>query len=131
VNFEDKNPTLNSHTSMNSMNSNSDWLKDVSNNLEWMNQKAHLVNTANEFKKRRLRCKKRCKKRRFKNLKTRKTEHSAAKKLVSALTRKWLVRLFSFSKAEEMCHVMTWHHLMMIRRYATELDPIENRLIHR
>jgi hypothetical protein len=70
VNFEDK---ISTHVSMNSMNSNSNWFKDASNNLtwmnQWMNQKAHLMNTANESKKRRLRCKKRCKKRRFKNLK--------------------------------------------------------------
>jgi hypothetical protein len=57
----------------------------------------------------------------------------------------WIVRRKQFSirlcfaiivnKAQDqslnICHVMTWHHLMMIRRYDTELGPIEDRLIHR
>jgi hypothetical protein len=63
-----KNPTLNK-TSVNSKNSKPDWSKDASNNPEMMNQKAHLMKTANGPKKRRFRCKKRCKKRRFKNSK--------------------------------------------------------------
>jgi hypothetical protein len=47
-----------------------------------------------------------------------------AKSWFSALMRIWLDRLFSFFKAEEMCHV--------VRRYDTELlSPIEDRLIHR
>jgi hypothetical protein len=54
---------------VNSVNSNSDWLKDAPDDPKWMNQKAHFMNTANGPKKRRLRCKKRCKKPRFKNLK--------------------------------------------------------------
>jgi hypothetical protein len=66
VDFEDK---ISSHASMNSVDSNSDWLKDAPNDLEWMDQKAHLVDTANGSKKRRFRCKKRYKKRRIKNSK--------------------------------------------------------------
>ncbi len=66
VYFDKKNSTLNK-ISMNSKNSKSDYSKNVSNNLEMMNQKAHLMKTTNESKKRRFRCKKRCKKRRFKN----------------------------------------------------------------
>jgi hypothetical protein len=76
---------------MNSVDSNSDWLKDAPNDPEWIDQKAHLVNTANGFKKRRFRCKKRCKKRRSKNPKNpknSKTEHSAAKKLIFSTNAK-------------------------------------------
>jgi hypothetical protein len=68
VDFKDKNS---SHASVDSVNSNSDWSKGVSNDLiwmdQWMDQKAHLMETANGSKKRRFRCKKRCKKRRSKN----------------------------------------------------------------
>ncbi len=78
VNFDKKNPTLNK-VSMNSKNSKPDWSKDASDNIEMMDQKAHLMKTANGPKKRRFRCKKRCKKRRSK---TRKSGHSASKKLV-------------------------------------------------
>jgi hypothetical protein len=66
VDFEDK---ISSHASVDSVDSNSDWLKDAPDDPEWMDQKAHLMETANGPKKRRLRCKKRCKKRRSKNLK--------------------------------------------------------------
>ncbi len=132
VNFEDK---ISSRVSVNSVNSNSDWLKDDPDDLEWMNQIAHLMNTANELKKRRFRWKKRCKKRRFKNLKNPKKLEKLGtvrrKSWFSALTRKWLARLSSFFKAGGVCHVMTWHHLMMIRRYDTELDSIEDNLTHR
>jgi hypothetical protein len=72
--IEKKNPTLNSHASVDSvdsMDSNSDWSKGAPNDLiwmdQWMDQKAHLMETAYGPKKRRFRCKKRCKKRRSKN----------------------------------------------------------------
>jgi hypothetical protein len=66
VDFEDK---ISSHASVDSVDSNSDWLKDAPDDPEWMDQKAHLMETANGSKKRRFRCKKRCKKRRSKNSK--------------------------------------------------------------
>ncbi len=72
IDFDKKNPTLNnsvSKASMNPKNSKPDWSNDVPNNPEMINQKAHLMKTANSPKKRRLRCKKRCKKKRFKNSK--------------------------------------------------------------
>jgi hypothetical protein len=73
VDFEDK---ISSHASVDSVDSvdtNSDWCKGAPNDLIWMDQlmdqKAHLMDTANGAKKRRFRCKKRCKKRRSKNSK--------------------------------------------------------------
>jgi hypothetical protein len=70
VDFEDK---ISSHASVDSVDSNSNWFKGAPNNPiwmdQWMDQRAHLMNTANGPKKRRFRCKKRCKKRRSKNSK--------------------------------------------------------------
>ncbi len=68
VYFDKKNPTLNK-ASVDSKDSKPDWSKDAPDNLEMMDQKAHLMKTANGPKKRRFRCKKRCKKRRFKSSK--------------------------------------------------------------
>jgi hypothetical protein len=82
VDFKDKNS---SHASMDSVDSNSNWSKGAPNNPiwmdQWMDQKAHLMDTANGLKKRRLRCKKRCKKRRSKNLKNSKNWAQCGEKL--------------------------------------------------
>jgi hypothetical protein len=70
VDFDNK---ISSHASVDSVDSNSDCSKGAPNDPiwmdQWMDQKAHLMKTANGPKKRRYRCKKRCKKRRSKNLK--------------------------------------------------------------